>query len=338
MPTVFLSHPSDKLDHYFGARATGALGALAEIRFNREPRELSTAELVVAARGCEYLIAYRQTPGPEALFRDRTELCAFIRCAMDIRTVDVAAASAHGVLVTRASAGFVPAVAEWIVAMMVNLGRDLVRHAEAAHRQLPCKQSMGRQLHGSTLGVIGLGRIGRHLALLAGALGMRVLASDPNAAAAAEANASLVPLPALLAGSDFVVCLAPASAETENLMDAAAFASMKPGAFFINAARGELVDDDALLAALDSGHLGGCALDVGRAPDQMPAPALAHHPHVLATPHMGGLTLPAIEHQALETVAQLGLLLRGEIPQGAVNPAHATRWLGRRNEKQGSRP
>ena len=81
---------------------------------------------------------------------------------------------------------------------------------------------------------------------------------------------------------------------------------MKPGAFFVNAARGELVDDVALLQALDSGRLGGAALDVGRAPDQMPAPALARHPRVVAAPHIGGLTRPAIEHQALETVAQLG--------------------------------
>ena len=325
MPAVFVSHPSDRLDHYYGALATAALQAIAEVRFNSEPRELTTEELVAAARGCDYLVAYRQTPGPEALFRAWPTLRAFLRCAMDIRTVDVAAASAHGVLVTRASAGFVPAVAEWVVAMMINLGRDLVAHAEAAHREAPPTQRMGRQLHGSTLGVIGLGRIGRHLAGVATALGMRVLASDPQAAAP-DASARLVPLSELLGESDFVVCLAPASAETEKLMNAAAFAAMRQGAFFINAARGELVDDDALLAALDSGRLGGCALDVGRAPDQMPAPALARHPRVLATPHMGGLTLPAIEHQALETVAQLEALLRGEMPTGAVNPEHATRW------------
>ena len=325
MVTVFVSHPPDKLDTYFGAKATEALAAIAKIRFNDVPGDASLSELIAAARGCDALIAYRQTAAPEALFRELPELFAFIRCAVDIRTVDVAAASAHGVLVTRASAGFVPAVAEWIVAMMVNLGRDLVAHVDAAHREAPPTQRMGRQLHGSTLGVIGLGRIGRHLAALANALGMRVLASDPQPAGF-EVNVRLVPLPELLSSSDFVVCLAPASAETEKLMNAVAFASMRPGAFFINAARGELVDDDALLAALDSGRLAGCALDVGRAPDQMPAPALARHPRVLATPHMGGLTLPAIEHQALETVAQLGSLLRGELPEGAVNAARATRW------------
>lgn len=325
MAAVYLSHPSDKLDHYFGPRATEALSAIAEVRFNREPRELSTAELLAAARGCDYLIAYRQTPAPELLFREWPELRAFIRCAMDIRTVDVAAASAHGVLVTRASAGFVAAVAEWIVAMMINLGRDLVVHAEAGHRGAPWQQRMGRQLHGSTLGVIGLGRIGRHLADVAAAIGMTVLASDPMPGKE-PSKARLVPLAELLAASDFVVCLAPASAENEKLLDAAAFAAMKPGAYFVNAARGELVDDDALLAALDSGHLGGCAVDVGRAPDQMPTAALARHPRVLATPHMGGLTRPATEHQAMETVAQLAALLKGELPAGAVNPHHAHRW------------
>jgi D-3-phosphoglycerate dehydrogenase len=245
---------------------------------------------------------------------------------MDIRTVDLAAASAHGVLVTRASAGFVPAVAEWIVAMMVNLGRHLVAHVEAGHRGAPSQQRMGRQLHGSTLGVIGLGRIGRHLAAIAAAMGMRVLASDPSPPQNDASVYRVVALAELLATSDFVVCLAPASPENEKLLDAAAFAAMKPGAFFVNAARGELVDDDALLGALDSGHLAGCALDVGRAPDQMPTSALARHPRVLATPHMGGLTLPAIEHQAMETVAQLRALLNGELPPGAVNPDDARRW------------
>jgi D-3-phosphoglycerate dehydrogenase len=130
----------------------------------------------------------------------------------------------------------------------------------------------------------------------------------------------------MLGQADFVAFLAQALEDTANLMNAAAFAAMRRGAFFVNASRGELVDDGALLAALDSGHLAGCALDVGRAPDQMPASELARHPRVIATPHIGGLTGPAIEHQALETVAQLASLLRGELPVGAVNGAHAARW------------
>jgi D-3-phosphoglycerate dehydrogenase len=330
MSAVFVTHPKDKLEQYFGANATRALQAIAEARFNPESRELSTSELIAAAKGCTALIAYRQTPGPESLFRELPELAAFVRCAVDIRTVDVAAASAHGVLVTRASAGYVPAVSEWVIAVMIDLGRGISRYAEAWHRGLPAAPFMGRELRGSTLGVIGYGQIGRYLCDLALAFGMQVLVTTPRSIAE-RPGLRQVPREALLAASDFVVCLAPANAETGNMMNARAFATMQPGSFFINAARGELVDDIALLGVLDSGHLAGCALDVGRAHDQMPAPALARHPLVLATPHIGGLTLPAIEHQALETVAQLALLLRGEIPPGAVNAEHATRLRGRGN-------
>lgn len=325
MIRVFVSHPQDKLDHYFGARAAAELEAVAEVRYNLAPRELPFDELVAAARGCQALIAYRQTPGPAALFAALPELAAFVRCAVDIRTVDVAAASAQGVLVTQASPGFIPAVSEWVIAMLVDLGRGLSQHAATYHRGAAAVPFMGRELRGATLGVIGYGQISRYLCPLAQAFGMRVLVSDPYARPDDPALQA-VPQPELLACSDFVVCLAAATPETENLMDAAAFAAMKPGAFFINASRGETVDEAALLAALDSGHLAGCALDVGRAPDQMPTPALARHPRVLATPHIGGLTPGAIEHQALETVAQVRALIDGRLPEGAVNPEHAARW------------
>ena len=326
MVKVFVSHPPEQLDTYFGTAATRALQEIAEVRFNGAPGELSTDALIAAARGCDALIAYRQTAAPEALFRELPELLAFLRCAVDIRTVDVAAASAHGVLVTQASAGFVAAVAEWIVAAMIDLGRGIVAYDRAARAGAPLVPFVGRELRGATLGVIGLGRIGQRLAELALAFGMRVLATTPQPFDDRGGTIRALPLHELLGASDFVVCLAPANAETENLIDAAAFAAMRRGAFFINAARGELVDDRALLAALDSGHLAGCALDVGRAPDQMPAPELARHPRVIATPHIGGLTQPAIEHQALETVRQLAALLSGELPPGAVNGNDATRW------------
>jgi len=322
--TVFVTHPSDRFDQYFGAKALRALQAIADVRLNPEARDLSVPELIDLARGCDALIAYRQTPGPKVLFQARPELNAFMRCAVDIRSVDVEAASAHGVLVTQASPGYAAAVAEWIIAAMLDMARGISRYAAAYHRDQPLAPGMGRELRGATIGVIGFGQIGRTLADLALAFGMRVLVTTPDPVVGLERLQQLE-LSSLLAESDFVVCLASANAQTENMMDAQAFAAMKPGAFFVNAARGELVDDAALLEALASGHLAACALDVGRAPDQMPSPALARHPRVLATPHIGGLTLPAVEHQALETVSQLGSLLRGEIPPGAVNAPHATR-------------
>jgi D-3-phosphoglycerate dehydrogenase len=324
MPSIFLSFEPAARANYYGDTALAALRRLGEVHLHEGAGPLDAAALAAAAKGCEVIVSDRQTAAPAALFAASPGLAVFMRCAVDIRNVDVEAASAHGVLVTRASAGFGTAVAEWIVGVMI----DLARHISASvvdHRagRTP-RPAMGRELRGATLGIVGYGHIGRRLGELGLALGMRVAVADPFAVID-DPDIRALALDELAAEADFLICLAPARAETENLMNEARFAAMKPGAYFVNAARGELVDEAALLRALDSGRLAGCALDVGRAPDQMPSPALARHPLVIATPHIGGLTRPAVEHQALETVAQLAELLRGGMPAGAVNPATATR-------------
>ena len=324
MATIFLTHPPEALANYYGDKAVAGLKAIADVRFNPEPRELTMKELADAARGCEIVISYRQTPGAEELFRAMPDLVAFSRCAIDIRNVNVAAASAEGILVTQASAGFIASVAEWSIGAMIDLSRDISVSSASYHAGVVPVAKMGRELRGSTIGIISYGQISRYLCDLALAFGMRVLVSDPYAKVS-DARVQQVALPALLAESDYVVCLAVASEETENLMNAAAFAQMKRGAFFINPSRGNLIDEAALLQALDSGHLAACAMDVGRAPDQMPAPALARHPKIIATPHLAGLTPPAIEHQALETVAQAKEILQGRAPKGAVNVDQASR-------------
>jgi D-3-phosphoglycerate dehydrogenase len=321
---ILLTHPSEALRNYYGERALAGLRAVGDVRLNPHDRELTVHELVEAARGCELVVSYRGTPGFAELFDSLPELVAFSRCAIDIRNVDVAAASRNGILVTQASAGFSPSVCEWIVGAMVDLGRHVTEAAERYHAgQVPTAR-MGTQLDGATVGIIGYGQIGRRLAQICVALRMRVLVSDPHAKVE-DASVSPVELDRLLAESDFVVCLAIANAATENLMNAKAFGLMRRGAWFVNASRGNLVDEAALAAALDSGHLAGCAMDVGRAPDQMPTPALARHPRVIATPHVAGLTPQAIEHQSLETVAQAAEIARGRAPKGAVNAGDARR-------------
>jgi D-3-phosphoglycerate dehydrogenase len=324
MARIFLTHPPEALKNYYGGKALARLKVLGEVRLNDAGRELSTQELIEAARGCELIVSYRQTPGEAELFRKSPDLVAFSRCAIDIRNVDIAAASEMGILVTQASAGFVASVAEWVVGAMVDLGRGISGATAVYHAGTVPAAAMGRQLRGATLGVIGYGQIGRYQCELGLAMGMRVLVSDPQARIEHAALVQL-DLPGLLAQSDFVVCLAIATDATENLMNAQAFATMKPGAFFINASRGNLVDEQALRQALDSGHLAGCALDVGRAPDQMPTPALARHPKVIATPHVAGLTPESIEHQSMETVAQAAEIINGRAPKGAVNAASASR-------------
>ena len=324
MSRIFLTHPDEARRLYYGDKALAGLQALGEVRLNTSGRELSLPELIEAARGCELIVSYRQTPGEAALFGGLPDLVAFSRCAIDIRNVDVEAASGQGILVTQASAGFIASVAEWVIGAMIDLSRHIGAATAAYHAGRAPSIPMGRELRGATLGVIGYGQISRYLCPLGQALGMRVVVSDPHARVT-QAGVAQVELAQLLAESDHVVCLAVANEETENLMNARSFALMKPTAFFINPSRGNLVDEAALQQALDAGVIAGCAMDVGRAPDQMPTPALARHPRVVATPHIGGLTPPAIEHQALETVAQAAEILQGRAPKGAVNTSSATR-------------
>ncbi|MDB5415401.1 MAG: hydroxyacid dehydrogenase [Rubritepida sp.] len=320
---VFLSHGTDTFPGYFGDRALAALQQHAQVVRNPTARDLRDAELAEAAAGCDAIIAFRGSPGTAETFSRAPDLVAFLRCAVDISTIDVAAASAEGILVTRATPGFVDAVAELGIGMMVDLARG-VSHAVQAYRRGEAPTPVRHvQLSGATLGLVGYGRIAQRLASIAEALGMRVLAYDPHAKPGTS-------LEQVLAEADFVVCLAISSPETANLMDAAAFARMRRGAFFVNLSRGELVDEAALEAALDSGHLAGAAMDVGRAPDQMPSPGLARRHDVVATPHVGGLTPQAAEHQAMDTVRQIAELAAGRLPEGAVNgpAAHRLRRLG----------
>jgi D-3-phosphoglycerate dehydrogenase len=324
VPTVLVTHTPGALANYFGDRAIATLESFADVRRHPDEQPLDTARLIEAAGDCDVVIADRRTEGPADVFRALPRLVAFARCAVDIRNIDVTAASAAGVLVTRASAGFMASVSEWIVGVMVDLSRHITPANAAYHSGAQPPLRMGRELRGASIGIIGYGRIGRYLGGLATAFGMRVLIADPHPSIG-EPGVTQVTLEGLLAEADHVVCLATATAETENLLDAAAFAAMKPTANFINASRGNLVDEDALLAALDDGTIAGCALDVGRAPDQMPSPALARHPRVIATPHIGGLTPQAIEHQSLETVEQVRQILQGRVPAGAVNADRAFR-------------
>jgi D-3-phosphoglycerate dehydrogenase len=320
MARILLTHSPEARDLYYGARALAGLEALGKVRRHEGAAPLEGEALIAAAEGCALIVSYRQSPAPAVLFERLPGLVAFLRCAVDIRNVDVAAASRAGVLVTRASAGFVPAVAELVLGFLVDLARGITQSAIEYRAGRVPRARTGRELRGSTIGIIGYGAIGREVGRLAQALGMRVLAYDPYVT-----DVPQVPLEELLGESDFVVPLAAATAETENLMDAAAFARMKPSAYLVNVSRGNLVDEAALAAALDSGRIAGAALDVGRAPDQMPTPALAARRDVVATPHTAGLTVPAIEHQSLETVAQAAEILEGRAPRGAVNAEHWTR-------------
>lgn len=322
-PRLLLAHSREMFENYFGVERLADLEAIAEVVRNPHDRAFTAEELIAAAGGCAIVVSDRQTPGPAKVFEALPDLVAFQRVAVDIRTIDVDAASAAGVLVTRATPGFVPAVVEWILGAMIAAARRLPQHFAAYARGEEPTSLMGAQLSGATLGIVGFGAIGSRLAEVAQALGMKVLVCDPYKPTVEPFRA--VDLATLLGESDYVAPLAVATEETEKLVDAAALSKMKPTAWLINASRGDLVDEQALEAALDSKKIAGAAMDVGRAPDQRPSLRLARRPDVIATPHVGGLTPQAISHQALDVVEQARRIVRGEIPTGAVNGDRATR-------------
>jgi D-3-phosphoglycerate dehydrogenase len=324
-PRILLTSTPDMRANYYGDRALAELQGLGDVELHEGAGPLDAAGLIARAAGCRIVVADRNTPLPAAVFASLDSVAAVCRVAVDIRNIDVAAASSAGILVTQASRTWVPAVAEMVIGHMIAIGRAIAC-ADRAYKAGVLAPPVwgGRQLAGATCGIIGYGPLGRRVAELALAFGMRVLVSDPYVT-------TVVPplehtdLQHLFAEADFVLPLAVATAETENLIDAAVLARMKPTAYLVNLSRGNLVDEAALVAALDAGRIAGAALDVGRAPDQMPTPAIARRDDVLATPHIAGLTTEAIEGQALETVAQVREILAGRIPAGAVNADRALR-------------
>src|SRR4051812_39075672 len=164
---------------YYGERSLNGLRAVAGVRLHEGDAALDVAGLVEAAADVDIIVADRMTPGPGEIFAKLPKLRAFVRCAVDIRNIDVAAASASGILVTRASPGFVQSVVELALGFMVDLSRGVSRATAEYHAGRAAEVVMGRQLGGSRIGIIGYGSIGRHLATLARALGMEVLVADP---------------------------------------------------------------------------------------------------------------------------------------------------------------
>jgi D-3-phosphoglycerate dehydrogenase / 2-oxoglutarate reductase len=322
---VLLTHTPQARRQYYGERSLNGLRALAQIVLHEGDDALDASGLIEAARDVDIIVADRLTEGRGEIFPLLPKLRAFVRCAVDIRNIDVEAASAAGVLVTQAGPGFVQSVAELALGFLVDLSRGISRATADYHARRMPEVLMGRQLAGSSIGIIGFGSIGRYLAPLTKSLGMTVLVADPFATVN-DAGIEHVSLEDLLDRSDYVVCLAVANEQTENLIGQAALARMQPHAFFINLSRGNLVDEAALTAALRENRIAGAAIDVGRARDQMPTPELAKLPNVIATPHIGGLTPPAIESQSLETVRQVQAIVNGKVPSGAVN---ADRWTRR---------
>ena len=325
---VFVTHNPEDLEAYYG-RALPELEAIADVVLNPLTRDLTTAELIEASAGCQVIVAHRSTPGEPALFEEAGSLVAFLRCAVDISTIDVDSATEHGVLVARADKSFIASTAELALGLAIDAARNISESVVDYRAGRAPGQRSGRQLRGQVAGIIGHGSIGSYLSTLLEAIGMTVLVCDPPAkqidATGLGEQCTFVSLDELLATSDVVFPLVPGSEENHNLISSAELDRMKPGAILVNVGRGELLDEAAVAAALTSGRLGALAMDVGRAADQRPTASLAAMPRVVATPHLGGLTAANADAQAASSVEQIAAMLAGDIPPRSVNPTAARR-------------
>jgi D-3-phosphoglycerate dehydrogenase len=243
------------------------------------------------------------------------------RPGVGVDNVDLAAATRRGVVVMNSPGGNIASTAELTLGLLLALARNIAR-ADAAMKagKWDRKSFAGVELHGKRLGVVGLGRIGREVASRCRSLGMEVVGHDPFVAPAlAEAlHVKLTTLDELLQGSDFITLHTTLTKESRHLLGREAFARIKPGVRIVNAARGELIDEQALLAALESGRVAGVALDVHAA--EPPADwRLAQHPKVVATPHIGAQTAEAQERVGTDIAVQVRDFLKGGVIQHAVN-------------------
>jgi len=243
------------------------------------------------------------------------------RAGVGVDNVDLQAATRRGVLVMNSPGGNTVSTAELAVALMLGLSRNLAP-ADASMKTgtWDRKTFAGVELFGKRLGVVGFGRVGREVAARGRAFGMEVQAFDPFVAPAMaeKAHVTLRSLDELLQTSDYISLHTTLTPETKHLIGKDSLAKVKAGVRIVNAARGELIDDEALLAALDSGRVAGAALDV-HAQEPPKDWRLAKHPKVLALPHLGASTKEAQERVGTDIAQQVRDYLKGGVIQSAVN-------------------
>ncbi len=277
-------------------------------------KDISPEELLKVIGEYDAVIVRGRTKLTPEVFAVAKNLKVAGRAGVGVDNINLPAAKEHKVTVVNSPLATTVAVAELSVGLMLSLIRDIPR-ADAGLKQGNWlkKELRGVELYKKTLGVIGFGRIGVAVADRAKAFGMNVVAFDPllSAEEIAKRGGKPVTLDELLAQSDFITLHIPLTPESKNLLNAVAFAKMKQGVRIICAARGGVIDEAALLEALNSGKVAGAALDVfvAEPPGKI---ALTDHPKVVGTPHIGAETVEAQARAAVDIASEVINALKGE--------------------------
>jgi len=286
---------------------------------------LSGAELLEALQAAEGMIVRSGTRVTAELLENPAKLRAIVRAGVGVDNIDVASATRKGIVVMNTPGGNTVSTAEHTITLLLSLARHIPTADSSIHQgKWERNKFVGTQLAGKTLGVVGLGRVGREVARRAAAMDMKVIGYDPFLAPERAAQLGIESMPdlaSLLPRCDFLTVHTPLTAETQGLIGARELALMKKGARIINCARGGIIHEDSLAEALRSGHIAGAALDVFV---QEPPPGdhpLLKFPNVVVTPHLGASTVEAQESVALEAAQLLIDFLTKGIIQFAVNMA-----------------
>lgn len=265
---------------------------------------ISPEELLKIVKDYDAMIVRSRTKVTAQLIEAATRLKVIGRAGVGVDSIDLQAAKAHGVTVVNAPTSTSLAVAELTLGLMLSLAREIPRaDAGMKNGQWLKKELAGMELHGKALGIIGMGRIGAEAGKRAAAFGMTVLGYDPliPSEEITRRGAEPVSLDDLYARSDYISLHLPLTDETRSMIAEQAFARMKRGVRIVCAARGGIIDESALLTALESGQVAGAALDV-YASEPPGASELVVHPKVIATPHVGAQTAEA-QSRAAEDIA-----------------------------------
>jgi D-3-phosphoglycerate dehydrogenase len=275
---------------------------------------ISPAELLEAVAGCEALIVRSRSKVTREVLAAGQRLKVVGRAGVGLDNIDLDAARELGVGVVNTPQATTLAVAEHALGLLLALARGIPR-ADVSMKagEWIKKELEGVELSGKTLGIVGVGNIGAALASRAAALGMRVTGYDPflSQDAIRRRGAEAVTLDELYAGADFISLHVPLTGETRGMLGEQALAKMKPGVRIVCTARGGLIDEAALLQALERGQVAGAALDVF-AEEPPGATRLVRHPRVIATPHVAAQTVEAQQRAAVDIAMEVLRALRGE--------------------------
>ena len=304
------------------------LALLRETNDVDERKGLTADQLIGLIPAYDALLVRSETKVTAALLAAAKQLKVVARAGVGVDNVDVPAATKLGIVVVNSPSGNIQAAAEHTIALLFAMARN-IPDACASTKEGKWERSrlVGVEVKGKTLGIIGLGKVGLIVARMARGLGMDVVAADPYAslAVAEAANVRLVAsLADLLPTADFLTIHTPMLASTKGMLAHAEIAQMKKGARVLNVARGGILDEAALLDALDSGHLSGAAIDVftSEPPNKDRESVLGKliaHPKCVCTPHLGASTIEAQENVSIDVCEQVLQILAGQLPRSAVN-------------------